>query len=387
MVVRSMTAFAVVCVLAVTFGAFGVSTASAFETRAEYAVLMDADTGTVFYEKNADRLMAPASMSKLMTIAILFDRIKNGQLHLTDEFHVSEKAWRMGGSKMWTKVDTTIAIEDLIRGIVVQSGNDACVVVAEGISGSEDAFALEMTRFGREEIGLEKSTFGNSTGWPDPDQLMTARELAMLARHIITAYPDLYHYFAETEFEWSDIKQPNRNPLLYANIGADGLKTGHTEESGYGLTASAVSQGRRLILVVNGLSSESERSTESQRLLRMGFRDFLQYELFKAGDVVGNAQVWQGNQSKVPLTIENDLTAILKPQARKDMEVVIQYEGPLQAPIQKGDEIAKLIVKAPDAPEIERPLFAAVDVPRQGLFGRIGSGLVQMVVGQFTPKE
>ena len=387
MVVRGLAVCAAVCVAVVFSLASPVTKAYAFETRAEYAVLMDADTGTIFYEKNADRLMAPASMSKLMTIAVLFDKIKNGQLALNDEFHVSEKAWRMGGSKMWTEVNTTIRIEDLIQGIVVQSGNDACVVVAEGISGSEDAFALEMTRFGREEIGLEKSTFGNSTGWPDPDQLMTARELAMLARYIIMTYPDLYPYFAETEFTWSDITQPNRNPLLYANIGADGLKTGHTEESGYGLTASAVSQGRRLILVVNGLASESERSTESQRLLRMGFRDFLQYELFKAGDKVGDAQVWQGNQSKVPLTIENDLTAILKPQARKDMEVVIQYDGPIKAPIQKGDEIAKLIVKAPDAPEIERPLYAAVDVPRQGLFGRIGSGLVQMVLGQFTPKE
>jgi len=376
----------IVLIAAAAFVALATS-ARAFETRAEFAVLMDAETGTVFYEKNADRLMAPASMSKLMTIAVLFEKIKNGQLTLDDTFPVSEKAWRMGGSKMWVEVGTDVRIEDLIRGIVVQSGNDACIVVAEGISGSEDAFALEMTRFGREVVGLEKSTFANSTGWPHPDQLMTARELAILSRFIIDRYPVLYKFYSETEFEWSGINQPNRNPLLYANVGADGLKTGHTEESGYGLTASAVQQGRRLILVVNGLSSESERSTESQRLLRMGFRDFLTYDLFEGGATVADAKVWQGQQSSVPLMIQDDLVAIMKPQARKQMNVSVKYTGPVQAPVREGTEIAKLIVTAPDTPTIERPLFAAVDVPRQGLIGRVGSGLVQMVVRQFTPDE
>lgn len=368
-----------------------ITSAQAIETEAEYVVLMDAESGTVFFEKNADRLMSPASMSKLMTIAVLFDKIKNGQLTLEDKLPVSEYAWRFGdneGSEMWVEVDTTVRIEDLIRGIVVQSGNDACIVVAEGISGSEEAFAMEMTRFGREVLGFEKSTFANSHGWPHPDHKMTARELAILSRHIIYEYPKLYEYFAETEFEWSGINQPNRNPLLYSEgLGADGLKTGHTQESGYGLTASAVQQGRRLILVVNGLSSEKARSTESQRLLRIGFRDYDAHKLFTGGDTVGNADVWQGQLSRVPLVVEDDVVAVLTPQARKSMEVSIKYDGPVQAPINKGARIGTLLVNAKDSPEISRPLYAAVDVPRQGLMGRIGSGLVAMVTRQFTPAE
>ena len=344
------------------------------ETRAKYAIMMDHETGAVLMEKNADELMAPASMSKLMTLAVLFQRIKDGTLTLDDTFPVSEKAWKKGGSKMWVMVKTEVRIEDLIRGIIVQSGNDACIVVAEGISGTEDAFADEMTRFAR-EIGMEQSTFANSTGWPDPNQRMTARELAVLTRHIITEYPELYKYFAEKEFTWSDINQPNRNPLLYANVGADGLKTGHTEESGYGLTASAVGEDRRIILVVNGLGSESERSTEAQRLMRVGFRDFRLFELFQEGDTVGTAQVWQGEKERVKLRVDNQIKLFMRPQDRKRMKVTINYPQAVRTPIKRGDEIAEMRVVLPTGTTLVEPLHAAENVGPMGIFGKMGIGL------------
>ena len=354
--------------------------AQQIETRAKYAIMMDHETGAVLMEKNADELMAPASMSKLMTLAVLFQRIKDGTLTLDDTFPVSEKAWKKGGSKMWVMVKTEVRIEDLIRGIIVQSGNDACIVVAEGISGTEEAFADEMIRFAR-EIGMEQSTFANSTGWPDPNQRMTARELAILTRHIITEYPELYKYFAEKEFTWSDINQPNRNPLLYANVGADGLKTGHTEESGYGLTASAVGEDRRIILVVNGLSSESERSTESQRLMRVGFRDFRLFELFQAGDTVGTAQVWQGEKDQVKLRVDNEVKLFLRPQDRKRMKVTINYPQAVRTPIKRGDEIAEMRVILPTGATLVEPLHAAENVGPMGVFGKMGIGLSQFLFG------
>ncbi len=370
----------------VFFAAWAPSIAAPIETRAEFAVLMDAETGAILFEKDADKLMPPASMSKLMTTAVLFDQLRQGNLTLDDTFHVSKKAWRMGGSKMYVLVNTEIRIEDLIQGIVVQSGNDACVVVAEGISGTEEAFAEEMTRFAR-EIGMEKSIFANATGWPDPGQLMTARELAILARKIIADYPDYYPYFAEKEFTWSDITQPNRNPLLYADIGADGLKTGHTEESGYGLVSSAIQDGRRLILVVNGLGSEQERSTESQRLLRIGFREFKPYDLYTGGQIVGAADVWQGKRDKVDLEIRDPLYVVLRNSDRKGMNVSINYVGPVVAPIEKGQKIAELSVTTPDGPNIVRPLYAAEDIGKLGLFGRLGDAIVHLVKERLAPPE
>jgi len=351
------------------------------ETRAKQAILMDLETGAVLFEKNADDIMVPASMSKLMTLAVLYSRLKDGRLTLDDTFHVSEKAWRMTGSKMFVRVDTEVRIEDLIRGIIVQSGNDACVVVAEGISGSEEAFGREMTRYGR-EIGLEKSTFVNSHGIPEPDHVMTARELAQLTKHIITEYPEFYHYFAELEFTWSDITQPNRNPLLYADIGADGLKTGHTEVSGYGLAASAVQEGRRLILVVHGLANENERSTEAQRLMRTGFRDFKSYPLFAAGDIVGTARVWQGSRGDVALEIREPVTVVLQPDDRKQMVVSINYVGPLPAPIDSGAQVAELKVTAPNGLTLTKPLFASESVSTMGFFGKLGSALIHLVQGE-----
>ncbi len=379
---RRLSAF-IVCLALTPLFSVPDAWSAALESRADYAVLMDADSGIVLFEKEADKAMAPASMSKLMTLAMLFDKLKSGSLTLEDKFYVSEKAWKMGGSKMWTQVDTEIRIEDLIRGIIVQSGNDACIVVAEGISGTEEAFARDMTSFGR-DIGLKNSTFANSSGWPDPDHRMSAMDLAVLTRHIVREYPDHYGYFAEKEFTWSGITQPNRNPLLYADLGADGLKTGRTDESGHGLVSSAVQDGRRLILVVNGLGSESDRSTESQRLLRVGFRDFDNYPLFQGGDVVGEAEVWQGANGTVGLRIEDPLTVILRSVDRREMKVTINYSGLIPAPIAEGQEIAELRVTTPGGVDLVRPLYAAVDVGTMGVFGKLTAAAIHLVTERLS---
>ncbi len=363
-----------------TLPAFG----APLETRAEYAILMDYELGNVLFEKNADELMPPASMSKLMTIAVLFSHLKDGRLTLDDTFPVSERAWRMGGSKMFVLVDTEIRIEDLILGMIVHSGNDACVVVAEGISGSEAAFAREMTRYGRDVIGFEHSTFANAHGLPAEDHVMTARELAMLAKHLIEEFPVYYEYFSVEEFTWSDITQPNRNPLIYANIGADGLKTGMTDASGYGLTASAVQDGRRLILVINGLGSENVRSTEAQRLLRIGFRDFKVYPLYAGGEVVGTADVWQGTTGEVGLEIRNPVNMILRREDRRNMRVTINYVGPISAPVAQGDQIAELKVTIPDGPSVVQPLYATETVEPMGIFGKLSAAIVHLVSEQFS---
>ena len=243
--------------------------AQALETRAREAFLIDVTTGTVLLEKDADVSMPPASMSKIMTAYLVFGALKEGRISLDDKLPVSEKAWRKGGSKMFVEVGSEVSVEDLLRGVIVQSGNDACIVLAEALAGSEEAFAEQMTRKAR-EIGMEGSTFTNSTGWPDPNHRMTARDLAILAERMVQDFPDFYHYYSEREFTYNGIRQGNRNPLLYKNLGADGLKTGHTEEAGYGLTASAERDGRRLVLVINGLESIKARSEEAERLIASG---------------------------------------------------------------------------------------------------------------------
>ncbi len=357
-----------------------VQQAAAIDTPAREAFLFDVDTGTVLMEKNADELMAPASMSKLMTVAMVFERLKDGSLSLEDTLPVSEKAWKKGGSKMFVRVDTRVNISDLLRGIIVQSGNDACIVVAEGLSGSEENFADAMTSRAR-ELGMEKSTFKNATGWPDPEHRMTARELAMLAAYIIESFPDYYPIFSEKEFTFSDIKQGNRNPLLYKNNGADGLKTGHTEESGYGLVGSAERDGRRLVLVINGLDSVKTRGREAERLLEWGFREFDNYTLFKPGDVVDNARVWLGSEDTVPLTVEEEVDITMSRQARKSMVVKVVYNEPIPAPIIAGTPVAQLVVEVPDAETVSVPLIATEDVTRPGLFGRLTSAVEYLIFG------
>jgi len=354
--------------------------AQAFETAAKFAILVDQQTGRVLLEKDADIAMAPASMSKLMTVLMLFERLGDGSLAMDDTFPVSEKAWRMGGSKMFVGVNTRVPVKDLLRGIIVQSGNDACIVVAEGLASSETAFAEQMTTRGT-EIGLQNSTFGNATGWPHPEQRMSTRDLASVAQQLIEKFPQYYPIFSEKAFTYNGIRQGNRNPLLYRYDGADGLKTGHTEESGYGLVSSAVRKGRRLILVVNGLTSVKQRSRESERLLDWGFREFGNYDLFRAGDKIVDAAVWLGAEGKVPLVIENDMTLTLARKARKKMKVSIELIEPVPAPITKGQEVGQIVIRAPETEEIRVPLLAGSDVAQLGLFGRLGAAFGYLAWG------
>ena len=353
---------------------------SAIETTAREAFLIDATTGRVLLDKNSDVSMPPASMSKIMTIYMVFERLKDERLALDDELLVSEKAWRMGGSKMFVEVGTTVRVEDLLRGVIVQSGNDACIVLAEGLSGTEEAFAEEMTRKAR-EIGLTGSSFANATGWPDPNQRMTARDLATLARRIIEDFPEYYHYYAETEFTYGGIRQMNRNPLLYKSLGADGLKTGHTEEAGYGLTASVVQGDRRIILVLNGLGSQKARSEESARLIGWALREYDNYTLFKPGETVDEAPVWLGEVANVPLVMPEGVTVTLSRKARRDMRVTVVYDAPIPAPLRTGQEVAKLVVNAPGEAPVEFPLMAGADVERLGIFGRVTTSLQYLVFG------
>ena len=354
--------------------------AQEIETTARQAFIIDAQTGTVLLDKDADSLMPPASMSKLMTAYMVFQRLKDGRLSLEDELLVSEKAWRKGGSKMFVEVGSRVSVEDLLRGIIVQSGNDACIVVAEGIAGSEEAFADMMTEVAR-KIGLEKSVFRNATGWPDEGHVMTARELAVLAQRIIADFPEYYHYYAETSFTYNNIRQGNRNPLLYTMNGADGLKTGHTEASGYGLTASAKRDGRRIILVVNGLPSMNARSQESSRLMDWAFREFEALSLFKAGETVEQAEIWMGGARTVPLVTAGDITITVPKAARRSMVVSAVYDGPVAAPVKQGDRIATLRVSLPNGENMDYPLLAGADVEELGLFGRMLAAAQHLAFG------
>lgn len=359
--------------------------AQALETPASHAYLIDTTTGAVLFDKNGDQLMAPASMSKLMTLFMVFERLQDGRLSLDDKFYVSENAWRKGGAKtggstMFLEPSMRVRVEDLIRGIIVQSGNDACIVVAEALGGSEESFATEMTDRAR-ELGLTDSIFKNATGWPDPEHRVSSRDLAKLAQVTAERFPEYFHYYSEKSFIYNGIKQSNRNPLIYKDMGADGLKTGHTVESGYGLVGTAVRQDRRLVLVVNGLSSKKMRSSESERLLEWGFREFNNYQMFKSGDVVTDANVWLGKQGTVPLLIEDDLTLTLPKRSRRDMKVTVSYEGPLPAPIQKGQRVATLTITAPDVDTLEIPLVAGDSVTQLGLVGRLGAAFDFIVWG------
>ncbi|WP_417836564.1 D-alanyl-D-alanine carboxypeptidase family protein [Thalassospira tepidiphila] len=356
------------------------ASAQAIETSAREAFIMDFDTGAVLLDKEGDTLTEPASMTKMMTVHMLFKYIKDGRVSMDDTFHVSEKAWRKGGSKMFVEVNSNVSVSDLLHGIIVQSGNDAAIVVAEGIGGSEEAFAEAMTEEAR-AIGMTKSVFKNATGWPADGHLVTVHDLAILARDTIRNFPDLYELYSVKEFTYNGIRQPNRNPLLGTSAGVDGLKTGHTEAAGYGLTASAERDGRRLILVVNGLDSVRERRTESQKLLDWGFREFDNYDLFAEGETVSSANVWLGSETKVDLVADKEILLTLPRSASRDMKVTVVYDGPVPAPISQGDQIATLKVEVPDRDTIEFPLYAANDVGRLGFVGRIGAAFKYLLWG------
>ena len=374
---RRGTASLAAAVLALCWAAS--APAQQIETPAAFGYLIDLSSDTVLLDKSASTPTAPASMSKMMTVLMVLERLKAGTLKMDDTFPVSEKAWRKGGSKMFVEVGSRVRVDELLMGIIVQSGNDACIVVAEGLSGSESAFAAEMTARGK-ELGLENSNFLNSTGWPEDGHEMSSKDLATLARMLIEDYPEYYPLFAETAYEYNNIPQRNRNPLLTDESGADGLKTGHTEASGYGLTASAERDGRRLVLVLNGLETAAQRAQEAERLLEWGFRSFDSYPLFEGGQVVEHAPVWLGDRETVPLVLEDRLIITLSRAARKDMKVAIRYDAPVPAPIAPGNRLGVLTVTAPGIEPIERPLVAGAPVEPLGPVGRV-LGLTQHWLG------
>lgn len=345
---------------------------SQLETKAKQAIIVDVNTGVVLYEKNAHERMATSSMSKVMTVYMLFEELKKGAIKLDDTILVSKKAWEMGGSRMFIQVDTRVKVEDLIRGIVIQSGNDATVAVAEGLAGTEDAFAEAMT-VRAHELGMKNSNFKNASGWPDPDHYSTAHDLAILAYRIINDFPEYYHYFAEREFTYNKIKQINRDPLLGAVAGADGLKTGHTEAAGFGLMGSAIRDGHRVVMVINGLGSMDERKEEGVRLLEWAFRSFERKTLVKQGEVVDRASVWLGKTPDVQLVAAKNLDVVLPRTRRSDVRMSVRYEGPVTAPVKKDTKVGVLKVEIPDQAPMEIDLLAANDVPRIGVFGRVKS--------------
>ena len=353
---------------------------AAFETNASHVFIRDFDTGAVLYDKGGEERIPTASMSKMMTAYVVFDQLKKGKLKLDDELTVSENAWRTGGSKMFVVLGAKIKVEDLIRGMVIQSGNDACVVLAEGIAGSTDSFIRMMNEMAP-TIGLKDSHFASVDGLPDPDHYMTARDLATLGERLIRDFPEYYHYFSEIDFTYHGIKQGNRNPLLYKNSGADGIKTGHTEEAGFGLTASVKRGDRHIIMVATGLQSMKGRSQEAESIVDFAFREFQNYPIVKKGDELDQADVWLGEKPKVPLVATQDLVVTLPRSARKDMKVTVNYDGPLQAPIAAGTVVGTLTVTAPDMPPQTVPIATAVDVQELGRMGRMAKNLEGLIWG------
>ena len=349
------------------------------DTAARWAVILDFNTGATLLDKDADAPMPPSSMTKLMTMYIVYGLLKSGRLKLDQELPVSERAWRMGGSKMFVQIGSQVKVEDLIRGVIVQSGNDACIVFAEAIAGSEEQFAEQMNQKAR-ELGLTQSNFRNATGWPDPEQRMSARDIAILARRLIQDFPEYYKYDSEKSFKYNNIEQQNRNPLVQKGL-ADGLKTGHTDDGGFGVVASAQRNGRRVVLVVNGLTSMHQRGEESERLLDWSFREFENVTLFNAGDTDEVVPVWLGSQPTVALVGERDLTVTMPRAWRKTAKVTLEYDSPIPAPIVRGSRLGKLTVAGQGVPDLEMPLLAGADVKLLGLPGRAMAVLSHYVTG------
>ena len=355
--------------------------AAGIDTEATHALIIEVETGAVLLDKGADDRMPPASMGKLMTAYVVFGMLRDGKAKLDDELPVSENAWRTGGSKMFVPLGEHVKIADLIRGMIIQSGNDACVVLAEGLAGSVEAFVDLMNQKAK-QIGLKDSHFANVDGLPDPNEWMTARDLTTLATRTIKDFPEYYKIYSEMDFTFNNIKQGNRNPLLYKNVGADGLKTGHTEEAGFCLTASVLRGDRRIVMVLGGLPTMKSRAEESERLIDWAFREFNDYRLFSSGDTVDEAPVWLGAAARVPLTVAKDLVVTLPRRARAGMKVTVEYDSPLPAPITKGEAVGKIVITAPGTDPIEAPLTAAAEVPRMNAVGRIATLAGYLVWGQ-----
>jgi serine-type D-Ala-D-Ala carboxypeptidase (penicillin-binding protein 5/6) len=358
-----------------------------FATAAPYAILIDADSGSVLFEKAADQATPPSSMAKLMTTEVMFHEISEGKVNLNDEYQISEDAWRRGGapshtSSMFAPIYSRVRVQDLLMAAIVQSANDACIALAQGFAGNETAFAMKMNERAR-EIGLTSSNFTNATGLPDPGLKSTVRDLAKLAQHLIKTYPEFYKYYGEKEFTWNKIRQQNRNPLLALSIGADGLKTGYTEEGGYGLVGSAERDGLRLIVVINGLKSDKERADEGKRLLEWGFHGFEAKMLFAEGQIVGEARLFGGEQMHVPL-VGQDVIALMVPRGSNDrISAKVVYKGPVMAPVERGQPIGKLRVSRGDRVALEAPLVAAESVGRGGMARRAFDAVGELVIGLF----
>ena len=356
-----------------------------FDTKAQFAVLMDYESGTVIFQKHADDQLEPASMAKLMTLAVVFNEIRAGRLSMDDEFFVSEHAWRTGGaasggSTMFAELNSKIRVEDLVRSVIIQSGNDAAIVLAEGIAGSEGTFAAMMNELAR-QIGLSHSHFTNPTGLPDPDMYSSARDLGNLARYLIREFPQYYHYFSEPEMEWNRIKQPNRNSLVEMGIGVDGLKTGHTEAAGYGSVTSTNQGDRRLVAVVHGLTSMRERTEEGRKLLTWGARAFERFTPYPAGAVVAYADVYGGETGSVGLVGNGEIALYLPRGSRDCLSATVDYVGPLLPPVNAGDKIAELRVYCNDQLVQAAPLYAAETVRQGDLMRRATDALKQLALG------
>lgn len=338
-------------------------------TKAQQAILLDTETGAILFEKNADERMPTSSMSKALSMYVVFEALKESRLKLDDTVRVSDKAWRKGGSKMFIEVGKKVKVEDLIQGVIVQSGNDATIALAEAVGGTEEGFT-EILNHKAREFGMTNSHFTNASGWPDPEHYSTARDLAILAYHVIYDFPEYHHYWAEKEFTYNGIKQHNRNLLLFRNMGVDGLKTGHTEDAGYGLMATAKRGDRRLIAITNGLTSERERADETARLLEWGFAAFENLTLYKKGDTVHTADVWLGEPQTIPLVIDQTARITIPKLKKDEMNVTISYQEPLPAPVRAGETIGKLVIEIPGLKNREYDLKAGATAEKLGLIPR-----------------
>lgn len=356
------------------------SYSSSFTLHSKQAYLIDLTTGTVLFDKNADEPVPPSSMSKLMTAYMVFKELKAGRLMMTDRFLVSKKAWKRGGSSMFLNVNTRATVSDLLRGLIVQSGNDAAITLAEGLVGDEAAFAEQMTRTAR-DMGAVHTVFKNATGWPDEGHISTMKDLVLIARRSIEDFPEYYSLYGETEFTYNKIRQMNRNPLLYANIGSDGLKTGHTDIGGHGVVASALQGGRRLVLAINGAKTKAHRAEDAKTLMAWGFTYFASPKLFNAYNALEEADVWLGKETSVPMIIDEDIYITIPRHQLKDVSAEVVYNNPIQAPIKAGQPIGKLVITIPGQDAIEKVLTAGRDVERAGFFARIKAAFSYLLYG------
>lgn len=356
------------------------------ETVAQQAYIVDAETGQVLFDKNGDQRMPTSSMSKTMTMYMVFDALKSGKLTLEQELPVSEKAWRIQGSKMFVPINSMVKVEDLVRGVIIQSGNDATIVLAEGLAGSEESFAEAMNQKAR-ALGMNNSNFMNASGWPDDNHYSTCHDLTTLAQALIHDFPEYYSYYSEKDFTYNNIKQGNRNPLLYKNIGADGIKTGHTEGAGYGLMASAVRDGRRVIMVLNGMASMDERAQESTRLMEWALANFTNRNILHAGMQVAEAPVVMGVERAVPLIVDKDLKLTVPRLGGPAVRAQAIFKAPLEAPIAKGQEVGRLRVEIANMPPVELPVLAAKDIPRKDFFPAMLEKLERVIFGDKIPSQ